>query len=170
MEKRSSDRVIDQRVRNRIIKAVETLAAKVLVLVKAPSRFSEDREEEQPSWPNVVHATMNIAAVTHRAGEILMRPEFGAPRLWLTFYLTAAPAKLDEIAGSLSSLGAVNLEGSDGGFLYPKIPIEREPSVMAARVGQVLKIAASCGVYVLSVDVDTCPDVRFSLFSELVRF
>lgn len=114
--------------------------------------------------------SMVTSSLIRRAREICALPGFGAAELWLTFYLTAAPARLDELARLLTGLGALNLDDTEGGFLYAKLPVANDPSAMLLGVDQVLKFASACKVEVLSVDVDTTSDVRSSLFKELARF
>jgi hypothetical protein len=97
-------------------------------------------------------------------------PEFSGSDWWLTFYLTAAQERLERVALHLRSLGAVNLDGAEGGFLYSKLPVQGEPNAVALIVSQVRALADADGVETLSVDVDTSPDVMRSNFVELARF
>lgn len=120
--------------------------------------------------PHRYHGSKATPDMIRRAGEICALPGFGTTELWLTFYLTAAPARLDELARLLAGLGAVNLDSTEGGFLYPKLLVAGDPSAILLGVDQVLKFASACEVEVLSVDVDTSADARSSLFKELARF
>ena len=113
---------------------------------------------------------MTDADIVNRANAIARLPGFEQAQWWLTFYLSAAPACLDALALKLSGLGAVNLGGAEGGFLYPKLPVENDPAAVAIAVGNVRALAIDCGVEVISVDVDTSPDVEGSAFRELARF
>ena len=99
-----------------------------------------------------------------------MLPEFESSDWWLTFYLTAPQERLERIAAHLRSLGAVNLDDAEGGFLYPKLPVRNDPSDIASLVSQVRTLAVAEEVETLSVDVDTSPDVARSNFVELMRF
>jgi len=101
---------------------------------------------------------------------IAAMPAFGIPEWWLTFYLTAEPARLDRIGDRLSAKGAVNLGGAEIGFLYPKLQVINDAATVAALVTEVRQLATTLGVEVLAVDVDTSPDVKHSHFKELIRF
>ena len=116
------------------------------------------------------HGSMATSDVIHRAREICALPGFGGSELWLTFYLTAAPVRLNELAHLLAGLGAVNLDDAEGGFLYPKLPVANDPSAMLLGVNQVLEFASASKVEVLGVDVDTSSNIRSSLFKKLARF
>lgn len=89
---------------------------------------------------------------------------------WLTFYLTATPVRLDALGLELAKLNAVNLEGSESAFLYPKLPIQNSTSAICAAIGKVKDMAAHHGVDVIAVDADTSSDVTASKFAELVRY
>ena len=97
-------------------------------------------------------------------------PAFAIPKWWLTFYITAEPASLHKISDRLSTQGAVNLGGTDSGFIYPKLAVTSDPALVAKLVVEVQQLAAMTGVEVLSIDVDTSPEVENSLFKELIRF
>ena len=105
-----------------------------------------------------------------RVETIRGMPEFSGGEWWLTFYLTAAPECLERVAMGLRTLGAVNLYGAEGGFLYPKVAVPAEPDSIVSLVAQVRELAQAEGVETLSVDVDTTSDVHRSNFVELARF
>jgi hypothetical protein len=113
---------------------------------------------------------MDAAAIMDRASAIMALPGFDAPQLWLTFYLCADAAKLDEAARLLASLEATNLGGADGGFLYPKLPVPREPTAIVARVEQVLRLAFEVSIDVVGVDLDTNADLELSKSKVLLSF
>jgi hypothetical protein len=108
--------------------------------------------------------------IRERVAAISANPGFADRDWWLTFYLTAAGERLERLAARLRPLGAVNLDGAEGGFLYPKLPVEREPDAVFEIVSQVRALADAEGVETLSVDVDTSADVSRSNFVELARF
>lgn len=108
--------------------------------------------------------------IRNRVEAIRALPEFTGPDWWLTFYLTAPKERLERIVPYLRSLGGVNLDDAEGGFLYPKLPVRAEPNAVALVVSQVRHLADADDVETLSVDVDTTPDVSRSNFVELVRF
>lgn len=111
-----------------------------------------------------------MSLITKRVTAIAAMPAFAIPEWWLTFYLTAEHARLDGIADRLSARGAVNLGGAEGGFLYPKFQVANNPVAVTELVAEVRQLATTIGVEVLSVDVDTSPDVERTHFKELVRF
>ena len=108
--------------------------------------------------------------IRDRVEAIRALPGFNGPDWWLTFYLTAPQERLESIAHHLRSLGGVNLDDAEGGFLYPKLPVHADPSAVAHMVSQVRELADAASVETLSVDVDTVPDVTRSNFVELARF
>ena len=108
--------------------------------------------------------------IRDRVEAIRTLPDFNGPDWWLTFYLTAPQERLERMVPHLRSLGGVNLDGAEGGFLYPKLPVNAEPSAVALLVSQVRDLADAEEVETLAVDVDTLPDVARSNFIELVRF
>lgn len=96
--------------------------------------------------------------------------EFNGSDWWLTFYLTAPAERLETLAARLAPLGAVNLDGAEGGFLYPKLPVSSEPNDVVRLISQIRELSYAEGVEALSVDIDTSPDVTRSHFVELARF
>lgn len=116
------------------------------------------------------YAQMSISLAVERVRAIAATPAFAIPEWWLTFYLTAEPARLDRMADRLSARGAVNLGGGEGGFLYPKLQVTNDAAAVAELVADVQQLATILGVEVLSVDVDTSPDIKRTHFKELVRF
>jgi hypothetical protein len=66
--------------------------------------------------------------IRDRVVAIRAMPEFNVPDWWLTFYLTAPQERLERIVPYLRSLGGVNLDDAEGGFLYPKLPVNAGPS------------------------------------------
>ena len=117
-----------------------------------------------------MNGPVTYAHIEERARAIAGLAGFRLPRWWLTFYLTAAPSDLDQLAVELASFDAVNLDGGGGGFLYPKVPVANEPGAVADLVCNIRALALRRDVEVLSVDVDTSPEVERSAFKELIRF
>lgn len=111
--------------------------------------------------------TVNIA---DRVRVIRALPGFDVPDWWLTFYLTGSQPRLAVMAEKLTAIDAVNLEDTDGGFLYPKLPVQSNPEAVIALVQHVRELAAASEIEIINVDVDTAADVRRSRFEELVRF
>jgi hypothetical protein len=108
--------------------------------------------------------------IRERVAAIRATPEFSECAWWLTFYLNAEQGPLERLATRLSELGAVNLDGAEGGFLYPELPVQSEPDAVIEMVTKIRALADDERVEVLSVDVDTSVDVNRSNFVELVRF
>ena len=108
--------------------------------------------------------------ISQRIAATRSRSEFDISLWWLTFYLTAPPEHLDALCHELTSLNAVNLGGSEGGFLYPKVPTPNSTSAILAAIAEVEGMAALCGVEVIAIDADTSPDVSVSHSAELVRY
>jgi hypothetical protein len=113
---------------------------------------------------------MMTADIADRIRVIRALPEFAIRNWWLTFYLTGSKASLALMADQLTAIDAVNLDGADGGFLYPKLSVPSNSEAVIALVGRVQKLAAAFEVEILNVDVDTAADVRCSRFQELIRF
>jgi hypothetical protein len=113
---------------------------------------------------------MNQSVIAERAKSIASIPAFAVPKWWLTFYLCGDPGKLDSMGARLFKRGGVNTGGAEGGFLYPKLEVPSDPALIAEIVAEVQQLATTVGVEMLSVDVDTSPQVEDSLFKELIRF
>ena len=97
-------------------------------------------------------------------------PEFATSDLWLTYYLTAAPAALRELAGSLAVRQCVNLRDEDGGFLYPKQPCGRDGGTICAQIEEILSLCEKSAVEMINVDLDASPNVERSAFHTLIEF
>lgn len=113
---------------------------------------------------------MTTPLIVERARAIAALPGFDGPDWWLTFYLAANPASLVALTDRLSAMGAVNLDGAEGGISYPKLRVSSDPQSVVNLVTKVQDLAAECDVQVSAVDVDTSPQVGSSLFEELVGF
>lgn len=95
-------------------------------------------------------------------------PAFGE-RGWLTFYLCGAPAQLHAMQAGLLSLDAINLGGSEYGFVYAKVPARLRQEDIERRIAQVVDLAIAAGVTVDMVDLDASPDVDRSKFYTIWR-
>ena len=90
-------------------------------------------------------------------------------QIWLTFYLAGAPANLRQVAESLNARGWVNLDGSEGAFLYPKVQVERSLEEVVRTAEAAHKLCAAQGVEILNIDADTSPELERSHFLTLYR-
>jgi len=113
---------------------------------------------------------MRKQQVKDRVTLIRAMPEFDIPNWWLTFYLTASRENLEAAAKRLLALHAVNLDGADFGFLYPKLPVEADPKAILDLIEQVEGIAELCSVEILQVDADTRSDVTLSKVQEIISY
>ncbi len=107
-----------------------------------------------------------IEAMDEATGDALFQ---GRP-LWLTFYLNAPQESLEALAPELAGLGAQNLGGAEGGFIYPKIPIADSTAATADVVDRVLSLCDEYNVKPLTIDLDTDPDVTRAKFRTLLEF
>jgi hypothetical protein len=90
-------------------------------------------------------------------------PEFGSAA-WLTFYLMGDEADLRALASRLSELGAENLDGAEGGFVYAKLPVEVDARNVQAAADQIGGLAEEHNVVVDHIDLDSSADVTASKF------
>jgi hypothetical protein len=95
------------------------------------------------------------------------RPEFGADRLWLTFYLMGPPENLRQVSGTLNARGWVNVDGWEGAFLYPKVQTEKSAEAVVEVAEATQELCARHEVEILNIDADTSPDVERSRFVTL---
>lgn len=93
-------------------------------------------------------------------------PAFGDDG-WLTFYLAADPFQHAAMRPGLETFNAVNLDGTESGFVYAKLPIALKEDQIAQRVAQVHKLAEKTGVRIDIIDLDASADVRGSKFYTL---
>ena len=101
--------------------------------------------------------------------KLHVRPEFGANRLWLTFYLTGPPESLRRVSETLNARGWVNLDGWEGAFLYTKVQVEKSAEGVAEVAEATQELCAQHHVEILNIDADTSPDVERSRFVTLYR-
>ena len=98
--------------------------------------------------------------------EARSNPAFG-PEVWLTFYLFGKPKRLKAMALSLEPLGATNLDSSETGVIYAKVPVLLEEPEIVARVKQVRDLADAQDVGIDIIDLDSASDVFESTFYSL---
>lgn len=113
---------------------------------------------------------MSTPDIEQRIASIQSEPGFDAPNIWLTFYLTSAPQRLEALANELSKLQGVNLGDGEGGFLYPKLPVLNSVSDIKALIERVRNLAQAHSVDVIAVDADTATDPSASRFAEIIHY
>jgi hypothetical protein len=96
------------------------------------------------------------------------RPEFDGDRLWLTFYLFGMPEDLQELSTQLDSRGWANVQGGEGGALYPKIQVEKTAQAIIQMAEATQELCAPLDIEILLIDADTSPDQQ-SHFETLYR-
>lgn len=97
------------------------------------------------------------------------RPEFGAERLWLTFYLMGPPENLQQVSEGLKARGWVNVDGWEGAFLYPKVQVGKSVEAIVRVAEFTQELCAPHDIEILNIDADTSPDVERSQFVTLYR-
>jgi len=97
------------------------------------------------------------------------RPEFEGARLWLTFYLSGAAENLQQLSATLDARGWANVQGGEGGFLYPKIQVEKSVPAIVEVAKATQDLCTPLGVNIDLIDADTSPDVQQSQFEILYR-
>src|SRR3954453_13919529 len=90
--------------------------------------------------------------------KVEARPEFDGDRLWLTFYLCGEPEDLRSISKALGARGWVNVDGGEGGFLYPKVEVERSTKAILEAARATESLCGPLGVDIELIDADTSPD------------
>jgi hypothetical protein len=88
--------------------------------------------------------------------------EFSGNPLWLKFYLLGPPENLQEVSEALIARGWVNLGGWEGGFLYPKVQVEKSAEGVVEGAETTQELCAGHGIEILNIDADTSPDVKRS--------
>ena len=83
---------------------------------------------------------------------------------WLTFYLFGDPSLHEKMRPSLERLGARNLEGSEGGSVYAKVPVELCVEDIEQKIDTVRTLAFEAGVEVDIIDLDSSSEVEQSTF------
>ena len=95
--------------------------------------------------------------------------EFSGDELWLTFYLTGTPENLRQVAEALNIRGWLNVDGWEGGFLYPKLKVGKSVEGVVGAAEATHELWALHGIEILNIDADTSPDVERSRFVTLYR-
>jgi hypothetical protein len=108
-----------------------------------------------------------LAAAVERIKAL---PAFAIDQWWLTFYIAGAPDHLTSVALQLRRIGAQNTDGSDGGFLYPKLPVASEVHPVEEAISTVMRILELADVELIGVDVDTSQDLTTTNFKKLIGF
>ena len=86
---------------------------------------------------------------------------------WLTFYLFGDPPLHQKMRPALERLGARNLEGSEGGAVYAKVPVELCVEDIEEKIDTVRAMASEAGVEVDIIDLDSSSEVEHSKFFTL---
>ena len=86
---------------------------------------------------------------------------------WLTFYLMGHPDNHRATWPEFQKLGAVNLEGEEGGFVYAKFPVSLEQSKIEEIVERVWAISSEADLDCSIIDLDASTDVKHSKFFTL---
>lgn len=92
------------------------------------------------------------------------QPEFGADRLWLTFYLSGPPENLQRVSQALEARGWANVGGWESAFLYPKVQVEKSTDAIVETAEVATELCAPHSIEILEIDADTSPDVSRSHF------
>ncbi|WP_394271096.1 hypothetical protein [Qipengyuania sp.] len=95
-------------------------------------------------------------------------PDF-SPGGWLTFYLFGEPVRHHAIRARLSSLGAQNLGGAEGGFVYAKVPVRIDRASIGKTIDKVQALALEVGLELHLIDLDSSNEVGRSKIYTLCR-
>ena len=93
-------------------------------------------------------------------------PNF-ADGAWLTFCLMGHPDNHRSAWPEFQKLGAVNLEGEEGGFVYAKFPVSLDRSRIEQVVEKVWKLSSDADLDCSIIDLDASTDVERSKFFTL---
>jgi hypothetical protein len=89
--------------------------------------------------------------------------------VWLTFYLSAEPARLGPLADDLAKIGGSNLDGAEGAFLYAKMPVRLDAADIQRVAADVSAMAATHQVDLDLIDLDSSPEVSRARFFTLYK-
>lgn len=86
---------------------------------------------------------------------------------WLTFYLAGQSTDLEALNAELRELDTKNLDGSEGGFVYAKVPVQLIEKAIIKQVEQVRKQAESHKIAIHIVDLDPTDEMHSKKFYTL---
>ena len=89
-------------------------------------------------------------------------PDFTGDRLWLTFYICGAGVK--SISETLKAKGWVNVDGWEGGFIYPKVQSTVSAGAIIEVAREAQELCDQQSAQILEIDADTSPEVEHSRF------
>jgi hypothetical protein len=92
--------------------------------------------------------------------KVEQRPEFAGNRLWLTFYLGGPPENLERVSIALGKSGWTNLGSWEGGFLYPKVQVEKSVRAIVEIAARAQELCVEEGAEIIHIDADTTPDMN----------
>ena len=107
--------------------------------------------------------------IRHNFEQLATDPAFALDRVWLTFYLQGDPADLGALAEQLERQGWSNLDGSEGGFLYPKRALSNAAEVLIECAVATRAFCERRSIEILAIDADTSPEPGRSRFRTLFR-
>ena len=81
---------------------------------------------------------------------------------WLTFYLCGDPDYHGAMKPELVDLGARNLDGAEGGFVYAKVPVRLDPVDIEQKIQIVRQLSARHGLDIAIIDLDSSDDIWIS--------
>ena len=111
---------------------------------------------------------ISTAAVTEALGKAVSSSDFG-DEAWLTFYLCGASKNLTSLADDLANLGARNLDGAEGGFIYAKMPVLLNADDILRVAHETSALAERHNIIVDHIDLDSSPEVDSSKFFSLIE-
>jgi len=101
--------------------------------------------------------------------QVNAAPQFAGNRLWLTFYLSGSPENLQQVSQALAESGWLNVDGCEGGFLYPKVQTDKTETAIVDVALAAQDLCGAHGVEILNIDADTSCDVQRSEFVTLYQ-
>ncbi len=98
--------------------------------------------------------------VERNLGKLEARAEFDGQQLWLTFYISAPPGNLKRLSEALEYRGWTNLDGGQGGFLYPKVQVGRTVTAIVDAATATQGLCIQFGAAIDGIDADTTADMQ----------
>lgn len=105
---------------------------------------------------------LDLDAVEHAKADAAFTED-----AWLTFHLMGDPWRHDTMRASLVALGARSLEGSEGGFVYAKLPVTLTISDIQQTIDEVRHLAAEAGLEIHIIDLDSSDEIERTKFYSL---